>query len=194
VYSSGLRVSEAVALNWDDIDRETGMLIVRHGKGDKARLISVGEPVVYALDRWCQLTPRGGSAKAIFLNLRGGPAADSRGAQLIIRDRAARAGIQTRVTPHTFRHSFATHMLIHGADLRSIQEMLGHASFVDQADLRAPGHGPSEAGLRASAPAGLRDRQLPHDFGTGCFSRASRISRVIGLGKSRSKPACFASE
>ena len=129
MYSSGLRVSEAVALNWSDIDRETGMLMVRHGKGNKARLIPVGEPAIYALDRWRQLAPRGGSRKAIFLNFRDGQRLTSRGAQLIVKEQAAQGGIQSRVTPHVFRHSFATHMLVHGADLRSIQEMLGHVSL-----------------------------------------------------------------
>jgi site-specific recombinase XerD len=129
MYSSGLRVAEAVALNWDDIDRETGMLIVRHGKGDKARLIPVGEPAVYALDRWHELAPRAGSLKAVFLNFRDGQRLTSRGAQMIVKYRALQSGIATPVTPHVFRHSFVTHMLIHGADLRSIQEMLGHSNL-----------------------------------------------------------------
>jgi len=132
LYSCGLRVSEAVALDWSDIDRDTGMLMVRHGKGDKWRTVPIGEPALDALDRWRRLAPRNGSREAaIFLNFRDrdGHRLTARGAQLIVKDRAARAGIRTRVTPHVFRHSFATHLLVRGADLVSIAEMLGHASL-----------------------------------------------------------------
>jgi site-specific recombinase XerD len=129
LYSSGLRIGEAVALNWGDVDRESDMVTIHHGKGDKFRVVPIGEVALDALERWRALAPRGGSNRAIFLNFRDGQRLTSRGAQVAVKGRAAKAGIQTPVTPHTFRHTFATHLLVRGADLRSIQEMLGHASL-----------------------------------------------------------------
>jgi site-specific recombinase XerC len=105
------------------------MVVVRHGKGDKFRVVPIGEIALHALSRWREVAPRCGSSKAVFLNFRDGQRLKSRGAQMAVKERAARASIRTHVTPHIFRHSFATHMLVHGADLRSIQEMLGHASL-----------------------------------------------------------------
>jgi integrase/recombinase XerD len=173
MYSSGLRVGEAVALNWDDIDRETGMVMVRHGKGDKARLVPIGEPAVAALDRWHQLARQGGSRKAVFLNFRGGQRLTSRGAQLVVKARASRAGIQTVVTPHIFRHSFATHLLIHGADLRSDSGDARARQFIDDADLYASRRGEPETGVRARSPAGvtgIRDPTISHTDGRTCMS------------------------
>jgi site-specific recombinase XerD len=129
LYSSGLRIGEAVAPNWGDVDRESDVVTIHHGKGNKFRVVPIGEVALAALDRWLALAPRGGSNRAIFLNFRDGQRLTSRGAQVAVKGRAAKAGIQTLVTPHTFRHSFATHLLSRGADLRSIQEMLGHASL-----------------------------------------------------------------
>jgi integrase/recombinase XerD len=80
-----------------------------------------------AFDRWRRLT-RCGSSQAVFINFPGGRRLTSRGLQLIVKQRAAATAFR-RTTPHTFGHSFATHLLIRGADLRSIQEMLGHASL-----------------------------------------------------------------
>jgi site-specific recombinase XerD len=129
LYSCVVRAGEAVALDWADIDAEMAMVQVRHGKGDKFRLVPIGEVALDALDRWRRLTRSGGSNQAVFINFRGGRRLTSRGLQLMMKQRAARNGIRTHVTPHVFRHSFATHLLVHGADLRSIQEMLGHASL-----------------------------------------------------------------
>jgi site-specific recombinase XerD len=129
LYSSGLRVGEAVALDWNDIDRRTGMLMVRRGKGDKFRLVPITEVALDALDRWRRLSRRRDSGHPVFLNFRDCGRLTTRGAQLIVKSRATLAGVSTPVTPHTFRHSFATHLYIRGADLRSIQEMLGHASL-----------------------------------------------------------------
>ena len=129
LYSCGLRAGEAVALNWSDIDAEMAMVRILHGKGNKFRLVPIGEVALDALDRWRRLTRSSGSSQPVFINFRGGRRLTSRGLQLIVKQRAARNGIRTRVTPHVFRHSFATHLLVRGADLRSIQEMLGHASL-----------------------------------------------------------------
>jgi integrase/recombinase XerC len=129
LYSSGLRISELVALNWADLDLETGMIRVRHGKGNKERIVPVGEPAIAALDAWRQNMPANTTHRApIFTNLRGARIS-TRSVELIVQRLLARSGVQNRITPHGLRHSFATHLLDHGADLRSIQEMLGHTSL-----------------------------------------------------------------
>jgi integrase/recombinase XerC len=129
LYSSGLRVSELVGLNWRDIDEEIGMVMVRSGKGNKDRLVPLGEPAVDALKKWKVAMPvaweRDGPA---ITNLRGGRLT-TRSVEMILQRRITAAGIGANITPHGLRHCFATHMLNNGADLRSIQEMLGHASL-----------------------------------------------------------------
>jgi integrase/recombinase XerC len=129
LYSSGLRISELVALNWADLDLEMGLLRARHGKGNKERIVPVGEPAIRALMGWRRHMPvdrgRGGP---IFTNLRGGRIT-TRSVETIVARLLATSGVANRITPHGLRHSFATHLLDHGADLRSIQEMLGHASL-----------------------------------------------------------------
>jgi integrase/recombinase XerC len=129
LYSSGLRISELVALNWADLDLEMGMLRVRHGKGNKERIVPVGEPAIKALNIWRRNMPVDPDAGgAIFTNLRGGRIT-TRSVEMIVARMLARSGVPNRITPHGLRHSFATHLLDNGADLRSIQEMLGHASL-----------------------------------------------------------------
>jgi len=129
LYSCGLRISELVALNWADLDPEMGMVRVRHGKGNKERIVPIGEPAIEALNAWRRNMPVDtGSGGPIFTNLRGGRIT-TRSVELIVARMLARSGVGNRITPHGLRHSFATHLLDHGADLRSIQEMLGHASL-----------------------------------------------------------------
>jgi integrase/recombinase XerC len=129
LYSSGLRISELVALNWTDLDLEMGLLRVRHGKGNKERIVPIGEPALDAMDAWRRNMPADkGNNAPIFTNLRGGRIT-TRSVELIVARRLARSGVANRITPHGLRHSFATHLLDHGADLRSIQEMLGHSSL-----------------------------------------------------------------
>jgi integrase/recombinase XerC len=129
LYSSGLRISELVALNWADLDLEMGLLRVRHGKGNKERIVPIGEPAIEALHAWRANMPvDSGPGGAIFTNLRGARIT-TRSVETIVGRLLARSGVQNRITPHGLRHSFATHLLDHGADLRSIQEMLGHASL-----------------------------------------------------------------
>jgi integrase/recombinase XerC len=129
LYSSGLRISELVALNWSDLDLEMGMVRVRHGKGNKERVVPIGEPALAALAQWRRHLPaENGPHGPIFTNLRGARIT-TRSIELIVARLLARSGVPNRITPHGLRHSFATHLLDHGADLRSIQEMLGHASL-----------------------------------------------------------------
>ena len=123
LYASGLRVAEGCGLDVDDLDE--GRRTVRVlGKGSKERVVPVGESALEALAAYLAL--RGRQRGALFLNARGGRLT-TRSALRIVRARARRAGIVQRVTPHTLRHSFATHMLGAGADLRLIQELLGHS-------------------------------------------------------------------
>jgi integrase/recombinase XerD len=130
-YSSGLRVSELAALMLQQVDLENGFLRV-FGKGSKERVVPIGTRACDALATYITsarvhlVKPRTGSQ--LFLNSRG--AALSRVALwMIVKKHAERAGISKNVKPHALRHSFATHLLTGGADLRAIQEMLGHASI-----------------------------------------------------------------
>jgi integrase/recombinase XerC len=129
LYSSGLRVGELVGLNWRDIDEELGMVLVRAGKGNKDRLVPLGEPALDALKKWKTAMPIAWEHDGpVITNLRGGRLT-TRSVEMILQRRIEAAGLTAGVTPHGLRHSFATHMLGNGADLRSIQEMLGHASL-----------------------------------------------------------------
>jgi len=122
LYASGLRVAEGCGLDVDDLDEARRTVRVL-GKGDKERVVPVGETALEALAAYLEL--RGRRRGPLFLNARGGRLT-VRSAHRIVRARARAAGISQRVTPHTLRHSFATHMLGAGADLRLIQELLGH--------------------------------------------------------------------
>ena len=129
LYSSGLRVGELVGLDWRDIDEELGMVMIRSGKGNKDRLVPLGEPALDALLAWRRAMPIAWEPNGpVITNLRGGRLT-TRAVEMILQRRLEAAGVTTGVTPHGLRHSFATHMLGNGADLRSIQEMLGHASL-----------------------------------------------------------------
>jgi integrase/recombinase XerC len=129
LYSSGLRVGELVGLDWRDIDEELGMVMVRAGKGNKDRLVPLGEPALDALQKWKRAMPVAWEHNGpVITNLRGGRLT-TRSVEMILQRRIEAAGVSAGVTPHGLRHSFATHMLGNGADLRSIQEMLGHASL-----------------------------------------------------------------
>ena len=125
VYAAGLRVSELVGLARGDLNLNLG-LVRCVGKGSKERVVPVGRPAVKAVKAY--LASRRDAAPALFLGNKGRPL--TRVAFWRIVGRYARqAGIRAPVSPHTFRHSFATHMLDGGADLRAIQELLGHASI-----------------------------------------------------------------
>ncbi|QZT65067.1 site-specific tyrosine recombinase XerD [Mycolicibacterium austroafricanum] len=131
LYSTGARISEAVGLDVDDVDTEARSVLLR-GKGGKQRLIPIGRPAVSALDNYLvrgrpDLARRGRGTPAIFLNARGGRLS-RQSAWQVLQDAAERAGITATVSPHVLRHSFATHLLDGGADVRVVQELLGHAS------------------------------------------------------------------
>ena len=146
LYASGLRAGEIVGLRLENVLRDERLLRVL-GKGDRERVVPVGEKAVAALDRWLArgrpglVKPKTGGE--VFLGEHGRRLTTARVFQ-IVRDTAKLAGVQKKIWPHLLRHSFATHLLSHGADLRAIQEMLGHASLattqvythVDQARLK----------------------------------------------------------
>jgi integrase/recombinase XerD len=130
-YASGLRLAELRGLRLEQLHLDAGFINVV-GKGNKERVVPVGSKAVGALERFLAagrprlVTPR--SPASVFLTRRGTPFAPVT-LWLRIKQRARRAGIARNVTPHMLRHSFATHLLEHGADLRVIQELLGHASI-----------------------------------------------------------------
>ncbi len=131
LYSTGARISEAVGLDVDDVDTQARSVLLR-GKGGKQRLVPIGRPAVAALDAYLvrgrsELARRGRATPAIFLNVRGGRLS-RQSAWQVLQDAAERAGITSGVSPHMLRHSFATHLLEGGADVRVVQELLGHAS------------------------------------------------------------------
>jgi len=131
LYACGARVSEAVGLRTDDLEPSLRVLRLT-GKGSKTRLVPCGARARAALQAWIH-GPRAGLPGAarrseVFLT-RSGAALDRTNAWRRVKAAALRAGLELRVTPHTLRHSFATHLIEGGADIRSVQEMLGHASI-----------------------------------------------------------------
>ncbi|HVT21639.1 MAG TPA: site-specific tyrosine recombinase XerD [Mycobacteriales bacterium] len=131
MYGTGARVSEAVALDVDDLDREAAAVKLA-GKGGKERVVPIGSYALASLDAYLTrgrpaLVGRGSGRAARFLNLRGGRLS-RQSAWSILKEVADRAGVRASVGPHSLRHSFATHLLDGGADVRVVQELLGHAS------------------------------------------------------------------
>lgn len=131
LYACGLRVSELSELRMSQVVLEPGFVTV-HGKGDKERLVPMGEVAAQCLrdylDNGRGLLLKKGFAQEVFLNARGG-SLSRQGVWKIIKGCALKAGIPVNITPHMLRHSFATHLLENGADLRSLQVMLGHADI-----------------------------------------------------------------
>jgi len=130
-YGAGLRVSEWISIGVRDVMFDEGLVRV-FGKGSKERLVPIGRRAIGALASYLrELRPRleqGEGRGALFLNARGHPLTRM-GAWKILQKYVTRAGIEKQVSPHTLRHSFATHLLEGGADLRAVQEMLGHADI-----------------------------------------------------------------
>jgi integrase/recombinase XerD len=137
LYGGGLRISELVGLSLADLAMEEGYLRA-YGKGSKERVVPVGRWARLAVEAWLAPPGRGvmvpsrwarrGDAEAVFLNQRGGRLS-RQGAWAIVRAYGDQVGLGERLTPHVLRHSCATHMLEHGADVRLVQELLGHASI-----------------------------------------------------------------
>jgi integrase/recombinase XerD len=137
LYGTGVRISEAVGLRLGDVDLDAHTMLVL-GKGSKERIVPVGRYAREALAAWFTPSGRGemvparwarrGDAESVFLNRRGGRLT-RQGAWAIVRHYGERVELADRLTPHVLRHSCATHMLDHGADIRVVQELLGHASI-----------------------------------------------------------------
>jgi integrase/recombinase XerD len=133
LYGTGARISEAVGLSIDDLDL-TDNTVLLTGKGDKQRRVPVGSYAAAALSAYLVrarpvLAASGAGSPRLFLNARGGPLS-RQSAWVVLRTAAERAGLAGGISPHTLRHSFATHLLEGGADVRVVQELLGHASIM----------------------------------------------------------------
>lgn len=175
LYGTGLRISELVGLSMADLDLDAGLLRA-FGKGSKERVVPVGRYAVAALVDWLgpagrpELEPerwaRRDDAEAVFLNRRGGRLS-RQGAWMVVKRAGERAGLTGHLSPHVLRHSCATHMVDHGADIRAVQELLGHASvsttqvYTQVSTERLwqvydAAHPRARAGTRRAAPAGVR--------------------------------------
>lgn len=135
LYGAGLRISELVDLDVDDVDLDHGSVLVRSGKGGKGRTVPLGRAARTAVSAYLvasrpELLARSarGGTPALFLNARGGRLG-RQGCWKVLKQHARTAGLDRVVSPHTLRHSFATHMLDAGADIRVVQELLGHSSI-----------------------------------------------------------------
>jgi integrase/recombinase XerC len=134
IYGAGLRVSEACALDLVHLERDTGGLRVRvvGGKGGKDRIVPLGEPARIAIDAWLAVRPQlmrpSSPTQALWIADRGGRLGVREARRLVVQ-RSESTGARARIAPHGLRHSFATHLLESGCDLRTIQALLGHASL-----------------------------------------------------------------
>lgn len=190
LYGSGLRVSELVHLRADQLDWESGFIRVE-GKGSKLRYVPMGGVAAKALRRYLEaarpmLLREGRRAETLFLSCRGTQLTRERVRQ-IIRSRAAAAGLTERVFPHIMRHSFATHLLENGADLRVIQDMLGHS---DLATTQIYTHVEQKRLEQLHRRFHPRGRLHPGDASHGGAPSADTPSGGNSLGGGRSGGAC----
>jgi integrase/recombinase XerC len=127
LYSTGIRAAELIGMNRDDINRENRLIRIR-GKGRKERIVPIGRTALGSLDAYLAQKKEGAENPAVFT----GPTGNRltvRTVQRILENSRKKLGLAQKASPHTLRHSFATHLLEAGADLRAIQELLGHASL-----------------------------------------------------------------
>ena len=180
MYGCGLRASEAVGLDVNDVDLRRGF-VRPHGKGNKERIVPLGREAAAAVKRYLRAgrpeligsRPR----SKLFVNFRGGPLT-RQGLYKIIRRHAKEVGLEGKMSPHTLRHSFATHLLSGGCDLRSVQEMLGHSDVATtQLYTHLSGERIKEVYFKAH-PRAVAD------------SRASSARRHRGLVRTRACPSC----
>lgn len=130
IYSCGLRISELCGLRTQDLDWQERLVRVG-GKGKKERLVPIGEPALGAIKNyWALLSPPGAESPVFLANAASRRPVSPRDLQLRLKKYLALAGLDPGLTPHKLRHSYATHLLDAGADLRSVQELLGHAHLV----------------------------------------------------------------
>lgn len=127
LYSTGVRAGELIGINQEDINRHDRLIRIR-GKGRKERIVPVGKRALEAIDAYSAQKPGRARSPAVFTNA-SGKRLTARTVQRILGNYRKKLGLPQKATPHTLRHSFATHMLESGADLRAIQELLGHASL-----------------------------------------------------------------
>ena len=127
LYSTGIRASELIGMNREDIDRHDSLIRIR-GKGRKERIVPVGTKALDAIDAYLGRLAGSSDIAAVFLGP-SGKRLTARTVQRILQNHRKQLGLQQKASPHTLRHSFATHLLESGADLRAIQELLGHASL-----------------------------------------------------------------
>ncbi len=164
LYATGMRVSEVAGLALDDIDLEAGSVRCV-GKGNKERVMplyaeAAQSVAAYLAKGRAALLGQNKDEPTLFLNPRG-ERLTRQGLWLIIKGYAKQLGLEDRVTPHTLRHSFATHMLNGGAGLREVQKLLGHGSHLHHAGVHAHHPGPSAGGLRRGAPRRHRSGGSP---------------------------------
>ena len=129
LYGTGARISEVISLNVDDVSSAQEVIHL-HGKGDKERIVPLGSHARQAIDAYlvrARPVLSKGTTPALFLNTRGG-ALSRQSAWAVLKTAAQRVDLGKSISPHTLRHSFATHLLEGGADVRTVQELLGHSS------------------------------------------------------------------
>lgn len=170
LYGSGLRVGELVSVDIADMDLEDGWMRVL-GKGDKERQVPLTGKCVAAIRRYLQLRSElarksGNRTEALFLNHRGGRLS-ARSVRRILRKDLIRAGVATPISPHGLRHGFATHQLDTGADLRSVQEMLGHSNLSTTQRYTHVALGTLMAAYDDAHPRALRSAKAPAKPGKG---------------------------
>lgn len=128
-YSSGLRLSELTALNTNDIDLNDHALIVRHGKGNKSRVLPIGSKAITALQQWLQHRTIASADELAVFTSKQGKRLTQRSVQMRLEQWCKKKGITEHVHPHMLRHSFASHLLESSQDLRAVQELLGHSNI-----------------------------------------------------------------